>query len=138
MDEKFENENEYYTPNDGAQPHVEENTTYHYSYSGENRNFGGTYYTPPGDESHETVFNGSPVGSAEAAVSAPRKKSKTVKILVIILIISFAAVAVGLIISLFDGNGSSSAPSASDASGASQVSSCVCSTRPQISSPVSL
>lgn len=111
MDEKFENENEYYTPNNGAQPHVEENTTYHYSYSGGNRNFGGTYYTPPGDESHETVFNGSPVGSAEAAVSAPRKKSKTVKILVIILIISFAAVAVGLIISLFGGNGSSSAPS---------------------------
>ena len=127
---EFENENEYYTPpqpedNGNTDPPTEGNTTYHYSYkkpegpaySAPQPN---TYYTPPQAEAeqtysapqpdsyytphpqeaeHTTSVNGEPVSSTTSP--APKKRNKTITVLVSLFVACIVLAVVGLFVSSF-------------------------------------
>lgn len=124
----FDNENEFYTPpqpeeNNTAGTPAEENTTYHFSYKRPEEPVSyepqpqayytppqadarqaysvpetDTYYTPQQQEAeHATSINGEP-----ATVSpAPKKKNKTLRVLVSVFIACLVLSVVGLFISAF-------------------------------------
>ncbi len=83
----------YYNPPKSEKP-PEENTTYHYSYTG-TQNPNSNYYTPPENNYSNTESN---QYSSNDNGGKPPKKSKAVKIIIAVLVICLTVAAVGIVL----------------------------------------